>query len=365
MESNKIYYAKVSDGNSVDHQDYNDYLSNAENRLDMPGFDADYKDVVDYILKITHRIWEEKGVGVIYDTYHNDVAVHSCSTHSVGIKSVITGTLENLHGFPDRRLVGEEVVWSEDRPGHFFSSHRILSLATNMGDSLFGKATGKSVRYLGIADCVMKNNRIYEEWLVRDNLAIVQQLGLDPHEVAKEMAKTVKKSELQQSFGMAEPMEGQFFPEKYEAADESLGEWFLELHSQVFHYKMLNKIADCFAENAVMHYIGGDYLVGHDEIQGAFISLLASFPNAAHIVDRITCNEREDGSADVAVRWRLRGLHEGIGTFGPPSGKPVEILAVSQYRVENRRIQESWVVFDAVDVLKQIYAGDEEQAKEE
>ena len=30
---------------------------------DMTGFDPDYVDVVDYIVRITHRIWEGKDVG--------------------------------------------------------------------------------------------------------------------------------------------------------------------------------------------------------------------------------------------------------------------------------------------------------------
>ena len=54
------------------------------------------------------------------------------------------------------------------------------------------------------------------------------------------------------------------------------------------------------------------------------ISLLASFPNAHHSVDRVTCNRRAGGmmNGDVAVRWRLRGLHEGRGMFGGASMKP-------------------------------------------
>ena len=43
-----------------------------EKRQGMRGFDADYVDIVDYIVRCTHKIWEEKQVGLIYSHYgHN------------------------------------------------------------------------------------------------------------------------------------------------------------------------------------------------------------------------------------------------------------------------------------------------------
>ena len=73
------------------------------------------------------------------------------------------------------------------------SSHRVLSTATNLGDSNFGPATGKKINFRTVIDCATTNNRIHEEWLVRDNLWIVTQLGLNPREVAKQMALNSKK----------------------------------------------------------------------------------------------------------------------------------------------------------------------------
>ena len=35
--------------------------------------------------------------------------------------------------------------------------------------------------------------------------------------------------------------------------------------------------------------------------------------------------------------------------------KPVDILGINHYRVAGNRIQEEWVTFDGLDVLKQIY----------
>ena len=55
---------------------------------------------------------------------------------------------------------------------------------------------------------------------------LVKQLGLDVHEVARNMARGAKGKTpaLQSRFGLGESMQGQFFPEKYKAADDSVGE---------------------------------------------------------------------------------------------------------------------------------------------
>ena len=34
----------------------------------MKGFEAQYKNIIDYIVRITYTIWEEKNIGYIYDT---------------------------------------------------------------------------------------------------------------------------------------------------------------------------------------------------------------------------------------------------------------------------------------------------------
>lgn len=239
-------------------------------------------DIVDYILKITHRIWEEKGIGVIYDTYANNCLVHSSDSTSTSASGIIANPLMTLHAFPDRRLMAEDVMWSEDSPGVFLSSHRILSTGTNLGDSNFGPVTGKKVYFRTIADCACTKNKIFEEWLVRDNLWIVQQLGLNPWELAAKMAAG---QPAKQVYGRDECMEGQLIPEAYRAKDSSVGEQVLELLNEVYNRKLINRICDFYADNAVVHSICNQDQIDHDEIQGTVISLLSSFPNARMIVE--------------------------------------------------------------------------------
>ncbi len=35
----------------------------------MRGFDPKFREIVDYIVKMTHEIWEERGTGCLYEYY--------------------------------------------------------------------------------------------------------------------------------------------------------------------------------------------------------------------------------------------------------------------------------------------------------
>lgn len=362
--SNKVFYGKGTEVTAVGVLDYNDFSKKDKREQNLPGFDPQYRDFVDYIMKITHQIWEEKGIGVIYDTYHNNITMHLGSSNLVGIKDVISNTLQTLHAFPDRRLIGQNVIWSGFGREGFLSSHRVLSTATNLGDSNFGPATGRKINFRTVIDCAVTNNRIHEEWLVRDNLWIVTQLGIEPHELARKMAKAAgdKRNSLQTSYGLCESMEGQFMPEKYKAGNNEPGEMILEMLSHVYNCKYINEIKKYYYDNAVVHFICDKDLIGYDEIQGMIVSLLASVPNGSFEVERVTCTDRPGNDGyDIAARWRLRGINEGIGFFGKPSGKPLDIMGINHYHVINNRICEEWITFDGLDVLKQKYMGTEEE----
>ena len=112
----------------------------------------------------------------------------------IGNKKVINATKNTLKEFPDRELLGEDVIWSGNPNDGMLSSHRILSTATHNGIGVFGDATGKKLVYRVIADCHAINNQINDEWLVRDQGAIVRQLGWKPEEYAKDLIKKEKQN---------------------------------------------------------------------------------------------------------------------------------------------------------------------------
>ena len=181
---------------NVGGRDISDILApQGARRQDIAGFGDEYADIVDYILRCTHRIWEQKDVGLIATHYAPDIVVHTMTGPTRGMDGVIAGTSRTLSAFPDRTLTGEAVIWSAEGDGAYFSSHRITSTATNLGSSELGPATGKRITFTTIADCLCKANLIVEEWLVRDYSAMALELGYHPRAVARGQAKTDKAAD--------------------------------------------------------------------------------------------------------------------------------------------------------------------------
>ena len=150
----------------------------------MQGFDDRFRDFPDYILTITREIWEDRGLGVSMKAcYAPDVIVRSPFGVEVGEARATRSTLSTMTEFPDRQLLGEDVIWCGTPEAGMTSSHRILSTATHAGGA-FGPSTGRRLTYRAVADCWVKDGRVHDEWLVRDNGAIVRQLGRDPCEWA-------------------------------------------------------------------------------------------------------------------------------------------------------------------------------------
>ena len=153
----------------------------------MKGFSNRWKDFPDYIIGITKEIWEDRGVGTLNHYYAPDIPVRSPMGIQTGNQAVIASTMATINEFPDRELLGEDVIWSGTPEDGMLSSHRILSTATHMADGVYGKATGKKLRYRIIADCHAKNNAIDDEWLIRDQGAIVRQMGWEPKAYAADL----------------------------------------------------------------------------------------------------------------------------------------------------------------------------------
>ncbi len=148
---------------------------------EQPAYGADCS-VTDYILGITFEIWEEGQVDKILQYYSEDCPVYGLDGITRGAAQMVEQTHATLKAFPDRLLIGDDVIWT-GTVSNGFSSHRVLSPMTNLGDTAFGPATGRSVRVMNMADCEITDGQISREWLVRDNLALVRQLGFDPVEV--------------------------------------------------------------------------------------------------------------------------------------------------------------------------------------
>ncbi len=328
-------------------------------RQHIPGFDPEYADIVDYILRCTHRIWEQKDVGLIATHYGSNIVVHMMTGPAYGMGGVIAGTARTLSAFPDRTLTGEAVIWSDEGDGAYLSSHRITSTATNLGTSELGQATGKRITFTTIADCLCKENLIIEEWLVRDYSHMALQLGYHPRAVARTHAAADKargegRAEWRQA-AMARIHDQPLTAWTNNAMPDPLADPHAFAHAffdQIINHARFGRVREVYSPAAHWGGPGGRRLFGWGEIAGWFTGLIGSFGDARLSVDHVASVGDE-----IAVRWSLTGTHDGGALYGAATGEAIYILAVTHWKVACGVIVDEVTVFDEVALMRQMEGG--------
>ncbi len=111
-------------------------------------FEDTYRNIIDYIVRITFRIWEDRDVGYIRDCYAPNSRVFDDYGLQIGSEKIVSDTLHTTGAFSDIKLIADEVIWAGDDNVGFHTSHRTIIRGTNDGDSHYGPATGKQVDVL-------------------------------------------------------------------------------------------------------------------------------------------------------------------------------------------------------------------------
>jgi predicted ester cyclase len=339
--------------------------SSTEGRQGMHGFDPDYTDIVDDIVRCTHKIWEEKQVGLIYSHYGHSVTVHGTRGDTYGIESVVAGTVQTLATFPDRRLFADDVIWSGDDQQAYYTSHRITSTAHHWGYGVYGAPTGRKLRYRVIADCVVKENRIIEEWLVRDELSIARQLGLDEAALVKGIAErwAARQGPAAEETGSLDRSVGQLPPEPLPAASSEgfdVEDFVRRTWHDIWNRRMFSDMLRLYAPTYECHSASGRELYGHDDTLQFVLDWLAPFPDGRMSIDHVAALPSALGAAAgyrVAVRWTFQGTHEGDGIYGAPTGKRVRVLGITHQHVRDGKCVAEWTVFDELALMAQLYQG--------
>jgi predicted ester cyclase len=331
-----------------------------ERRMAMRGFEAEYADIVDYIVRITHRIWEEKEIGYIYDTYQHNCIVHGSMGDAHGREGVVAATLEWLAAFPDRRVYADDVIWSGNEDDGFHTSHLVTSVGYNYGWTPYGPPTGKKVLVRAIANCLAKENMIFEEWLLRDEVCLIKQLGFDLDTIIDGQARAmVAQNTLPLPRGDAERMVGQYapLPLPARASDAFDIEHFVRTaYHEIWNRRRLNYIAKHFDRSHTSITNNNRTLQGPGERTVDALNKLAMFPDAGVSVDHVYWTGDDDAGYHVAVRWTFTGTHMGYGALGTPSGARVRAMCLSQHRIKNGQFEQEWTLMDEMSIRRQIAA---------
>ena len=312
-------------------------------------------DIVDFILGITFEIWEQRGVDLIHRYYAPDVEVYGMEGVIHGAQAMVDGTRQMLEAFPDRLLLGDNVVWSGSRESGFYSSHRITSPMTNLGPSAFGDATGRRVCITNVADCVVEEGVVTREWLMRDNLAMVRQLGFEPVEAARGLAARMGQEDREWMAGEMERV-ARAEPLTVTRGTDAVDATGLATEFLATQWGSADARSrwERYAPYAVLYRSPVERYSGREAIEGHYADLRRAFGNPRISLDHVASQPFGSGGLDIAARWTAAGSHADTFVGTAATGKPVFILGVSHWRTTAGRIVAEWTVFDQLAVLGQI-----------
>lgn len=314
---------------------------------------APYATVPEYILGCTREIWEERGLGAKLQRYYSpDCLVRAPSGLTTSMAGVEADTLATLHQFPDRQLVGEDVIWKDLGSGDFLSSHRLISVMRHQGDGRFGTATGALVKSRIIADCWVHQGVITEEWLVRDTAAFARALGQAPRAFAAgRLLQDRALGRLPAVFTPAQDGPSRCVPT---IADDPAALALVTAYRRIWGERATAAIREHYHAGCAVHVPGGETRNGHEDLDRFVIGYLAAFPDARLTLHDATVLREPEAPVRVALRWSLDGVHCGWGAFGPPSGASVHIMGLTHAHLTGRRIVCEWLQIDEVAIWCQI-----------
>lgn len=337
------------------------FADDGKRRQDLEGFDEIYADIVHYIIRCTHRIWEEGEIDLLHTHYADSFPLHTSEGTQHGRDLIIKSTIATQSAYPDIRLHGDDVVWSGDDVAGFHCSHRMTHTGTHLGRTAYGPPTGLTFVRRTVAHTVVRENMVIEEWLTRDELNLVRSLGFD--EVA--LAREIGSLEAEARGGLVVPAVGVADGTPLRIQPEPIGTLrpgqVMEEHlvrsmfHDVWNERRVDLVESYFSPDAVVSTSTNRSLDSPADYRHFLLGWFSEFSDVTIDVEHVMSNARHGGRV-VATRWRLHGTHDGPGPHGPPSGRKIQLIGFSHHLVRNGQIAAEWTVFDEFSLLKQIHA---------
>ncbi len=324
---------------------------------EMTGFEDQYVNIIDYIVRITHRIWEEKDIGYIYDTYAHNCRVWDDVGLQYGRDKIVADTTHTINAFPDVKLYADEIIWAGDADHGFHTSHRTVIKGTNTGYSRWGPPTMRPVNVWCIANCVARDNEIFEEHVQYNLGATLQQLGFDLRALAATARATgIETDPLFAASGRTR-VPGQGKPAHGAPRGDGpfdVADFLCSMTQDVWNRRMLSRLERAYAP--ALNYQGPTNRSYRSlaQYQSALLSLLAMFPDLSFEPEALYFMEDGQGTTWSSLRWSATGTHGGHGPYGPPTGREVRLWGITQHKIEGETITEEWMQFNEFDLLRQL-----------
>ncbi len=325
----------------------------------MRGYEDHYVDIIDWIVRITHRCWEEKDIGYIYSTYRHNAIVYDDYGLQYGRDKIVADTVHTINAFPDIRLFADEIIWAGDDEKGFHTSHRTVIAGTNTGYSKYGPPTGRRVLCWCIANCSSLENEMFAEWVIYDTASMIHQLGFDLREMARKFGNEMDSGAFHGArAGEAERQAGQDRPQYLLPSNASgfdVEEFIRRIYHNIWNRRCLADVR--LSHHPSLQFIGstGRSIQGRGDYQSFILSILAMFPDLAMRVDEVYWMGNDDDGYLVSVRWNIQGTHKGNGIYGEPTNRPISMWGITQHQIVDGKIEAEWMLFNEFVVMQQIF----------
>ena len=296
-------------------------------------------------------LWQAADFASVFEkTVHRDVVLHGAEADYRGRVAVATEALGPMVACPDRRVISEDMMVHHGAKARGFGAARLQVVGRHTGGGLWGTATGCALSYAELVEVTQTQGRISDIWRMRDTGAILRQLGVSPQSWADDMLAAQWPSDVV----LTDAAKTDDMPEAGNDSDWALVwadllERVMEGGFHLFHQQ--------YDPGSVLRYAGGETVYGPKAAQGFWMNLRSCFPSAEFRVLRKLGDEAPLAAPRAALRWELRGRHDGWGSFGAPTGAGVVIRGLSQAEFGPDGVRREWTLFDEGAVWMQIRKG--------
>ena len=326
----------------------------------MRGFEETYQNIIDYIVRITFKIWEDRDVEYIADTYSDSSQVYDDYGLQLGCEKIIADTHHTTGAFSNIQLIADEVIWAGNDEIGFHTSHRTIIRGTNDGDSKYGPATNKYIDVLVIANCVALENEIFLEHVLYNNSSMLQQLGhnlsdMVPKLVANAPAgwprSTATWDELRKTTSPGKPLS---IASPVDGFD--VDRFVRTAKNDLWDRKDFDALSSMYKKGFEFAGPTDRAFSGAKNYQQFLSSLMQCFPDLELQVDEVYWMGNDDDGYLTSERWSAEGTHSGHGIYGEPGGKSVQIWGITQHHIVAGKIVSEWMLFNELDLMMQIAA---------
>ena len=121
---------------------------------------------------------------------------------------------------------------------------------------------------------------------------------------------------------------------------------------QVWNKRDLQAIDEFVAPNYVLHDPSSpDFGRGPEACKRHVGLYTAAFPDTHFVIDSMIAEGDQ-----VVTRWTVHATHRGRLNDIPATGRPVTVTGITVSRIANGKLQEDWVSWDALGLMRQLGA---------